>query len=205
MESTHYSAHTIQLANPNPGGTSGSLFGNTGGATAGAGTTGTTGGLFGNTSTNQPAAGGGLFGNSTNQQPAAGGGLFGNTSTNQQPATGGGLFGTTQPSTGGLFGSTISTGTNNLFGSTNTQNQPHKTFGFGSTTSGQPQQPQQGSLFGTSTLGVSALGSVGARGAVTPQQQPDPQRQFAALQQRIEEIVNAWNASSPQCRFQVRY
>ncbi|KAF7305143.1 C2H2-type domain-containing protein [Mycena kentingensis (nom. inval.)] len=181
------------------------------------------GGLFGST-TQQPAAGGGLFG-STTTQPAAGGGLFGSTNTGSGlfgakpagtaplapaptvPATGGGLFGSTntqQASTSNLFGQSTQTKplfgaptapanafgastTNNTFGLSN--NAPKPAFGLGAT---QTQAP-----LGASTLSTSAL-----RTPAPAQPQADAQTQFARLNARIEEIANAWNPSSPQCRFQ---
>ncbi|EIN14470.1 hypothetical protein PUNSTDRAFT_110559 [Punctularia strigosozonata HHB-11173 SS5] len=204
----------------------GGLFGGTSLGTQGS----SGGGLFGNAAT-QPAAGGGLFGN-TVTQPAntTTGGLFGNTTQNQgSSTTGGGLFGRTSASTGapsvGLFGNTntSATGTGGgLFGSTNTGTTGGLFGGIsqssalaqpGSSSFGQSQA--QGSLFGGAgkPATVPLLGSTAAplgansllssRNPAQPaQSQADAHAQFAALQQKIEGIAAAWNASSPECRFQ---
>ncbi|KAG5644492.1 hypothetical protein DXG03_008319 [Asterophora parasitica] len=207
-----------------PAATSGGLFGSTtqqppattGGGMFGSSTqqpASTTGGLFGSTTQQQT---GGLFGPTT--QPQQGGGLFG--SSTQQPATGGALFG--KPAGTGLNINTNTQGSS-LFGSTlgqQQQQQPGATGGLFS----QPSQSQAkpslfgstntNSLFGagnTSTLNASALGgqtgglgiSALTRSSAGPaQQQADAQAQHARLLQRIEAVYNAWNPSSPQCRFQ---
>ncbi|KAL8304478.1 hypothetical protein RB600_007749 [Gaeumannomyces tritici] len=108
------------------------------------------GGLFGA----KPAGSGGLFGGSTTAQPAAtGGGLFGGSlgsniqAQQQQPAQAGGLFGglgqgaQAKPS---MFGTTQGTG-GGLFGAQNQQPQQGSLFG-----STQQQPIQGGSLFGAS-------------------------------------------------------
>ncbi|KAF8607100.1 hypothetical protein BDV93DRAFT_536746 [Ceratobasidium sp. AG-I] len=167
--------------------------------------------------------GGGLFGNTT-AAPATGGGLFGATTTqpqNQaqtQPA--GSLFGstTTAPTAGGLFGNTMTQPSAGLFGSTNTQ--PAAAGGLfgakpaGTTTSlfGQPsgsagfgQQPAQQNPLAQSILTASTLG-----GPPQPQQSNNlqvsvfgtPGAAGQTLEQRIENIVQAWNPTSPSCRFQ---
>ncbi|QRV99106.1 nucleoporin nup44 [Ceratobasidium sp. AG-Ba] len=195
-----------------------SLFGaantNTTTTTGTTGTGTTTGGLFGSTTTS--ATGGGLFGSTTTQPqnqtatqptgglfgstaPATGGSLFGNTTTNTttQPSTG--LFSstTTQPAAGGgLFGAKPAGTTTSLFG------QPPSTTGtttgFGQTTT-QPNPLAQSTLT-ASTLGpapqapkpnnlqVSVFGTPGSAGL--------------SLEQRIENIAQAWNPGSPSCRFQ---
>ncbi|KAG8738048.1 hypothetical protein FRC10_007328 [Ceratobasidium sp. 414] len=188
------------------------LFGANTTTGTGAGTT--TGGVFGNTAA--PATGGGLFASTTAQQqnqtqtqptgglfgstttaPATGGGFFGNTATNAatQPSTG--LFGgaTTQPATGGgLFGARPAT-TTSLFGQPATG---ATTAGFGQTTT-QPNPLAQSTLT-ASTLGplpqaqrannlqVSVFGTPGAAGQT--------------LEQRLDNIAQAWNPNSPSCRFQ---
>ncbi|KAF5310355.1 hypothetical protein D9611_012026 [Ephemerocybe angulata] len=198
------------------------------------GTAGTTGGgLFGSSNPNQqqqqqqqqqPAGGlfgsntttgtGGLFGSTntnTQQNQAGGGGLFGSTNAQQQNAGGGG---------GGLFGAKPA-GTG-LFGSSTTN--PSGGGLFGQQQQQQPQQQQQGglfgqstttnagasnSLFGSSTLGTSALGQApptlgtsnllnGAQGLGGDANQ----NQYVTITAKIEAVYNAWNPSSPQCRFQ---
>ncbi|CAE6443110.1 unnamed protein product [Rhizoctonia solani] len=193
------------------GTTGGGLFGNTNTITAGAGTTG--GGLFGNTATNPtstttPATGGlfgaantttggGLFGNTNNTtttQPS--GGLFGSTTTAPAATTGGGLFGNTttntQPSSGGLFASTTTApSSGGLFGA-----KP-----AGPSLFGQPAtNPLAQSTLTASTLGppapqpatnnlqVSVFGTPGAAGFT--------------IEQRIDNIYQAWSPISPSCRFQ---
>ncbi|KAF8065006.1 nucleoporin complex subunit 54-domain-containing protein [Lyophyllum atratum] len=196
-----------------PSTTTGGLFGST---TQQPATTGT--GLFGSTTTQpQQQQGGGLFGNPS-QQSGAGGGLFGSkplgsglnintntTGTNlnplfgqpqqqqqqhqQQPGATGGLF--SQPSQNqarsSLFGNNFgqsTTSNNTLFGGGNTSTLNTSTLGGGGQTGG---------------LGSSGL----TRGSVGPaQQQADALTQHTTLMQRIEEIFNAWNPASPQCRFQ---
>ena len=201
----------------------GSIFGNTG-ATPAQPSTG--GGLFGSTTTGttQPSTGG-LFGTGTSTQgtsntifgtPATtssttGGGLFGGgTGT----TTGGGLFGSTTQSTpstgGGLFGSQPAVNTQ-LFPQTTAQ-QPLTTSIFGTSTATQPQQTQLG-LFVQSTGGFGGNGggllsnTLSANtlrtSLASSQWNSDPGAQCAALMQRIEGIKNAWDAGSPQCKFQV--
>lgn len=143
----------------------GSLFGGTNTATN---TTG--GGLFGSTAANTATpfggtttnqAGGGLFG----AKPAGAGGLFGTSTTAQPAATGGSLFGGSlgsnnqtqqqQPAQGGsLFGGLGQNATSkpSMFGT------PQGTGGgfFG----GQTQQPQQGSLFGSTQQQPAQGGSL---------------------------------------------
>ncbi|EMD36850.1 hypothetical protein CERSUDRAFT_114774 [Gelatoporia subvermispora B] len=215
--------------NANAATTGASLFGNnsntntnTTGGLFGGGNTGTSGGssLFGNTANNTTnAPGTGLFGNT------GGSNLFANTNTGQP---GGSLFGNTSSNTaggtagGGLFGaSQAGTSSNPLFGNTQTQQQ-----GPGSSLFGQTQtQPAQGSsLFGSfgqtqnAPPGASNLGNSTFTGSTLlgqnpnlfgskaptapPPPQADPQAQFTALMQRIESVAQAWNPSSPQCRFQ---
>jgi nuclear pore complex protein Nup54 len=177
--------------------------------------TGTTGGLFGGATA--PAAGGGLFGSTTMQpqnqtqtQPAGGlfgstttapatGGLFGNTGANQpnqpstglfgntantQPAAGGGLFGAKPAGTNSLFGQTTTGPPATGFGQTTTQPNPLAQSTLTASALGQPQQLQK-----TNNLQVSVFGTPGGAGQT--------------LEQRIENIAQAWNPSSPSCRFQV--
>ena len=205
----------------------GSLFGNTGatpgqqstgGGLFGSTTTGTTqpstGGLFG-TGTSTQGTGSNIFGTPTTTSSTTGGGLFGaGTGT----TTGGGLFGSTTQSTpsagGGLFGSqpvANTQPTGQLFPSTTAQ-QPLTTSIFGTSTMTQPQQTQSG-LFGQSTGGFggngggllsSTLSANTLRTSLASSQlNSDPGAQCAALMQRIEGIKNAWDAGSPQCKFQV--
>ena len=172
---------------------------------------------------------GGLFGpaqQQQQQQPSSvantgAGGLFGAGAS----TLGGGLFGS-KPA-GNLLG-TVNTSTSNassLFpglGGGQQQQQQNQQLQFQ-----QPQQPQQQQqqqqqrpLFGTtlnqpslltgstSTLGAQNIQNslLSSRTTTLPaQQQHDTQTQFALLTQKIEDIVQAWNASSPQCRFQVRF
>jgi len=51
----------------------------------------------------------------------------------------------------------------------------------------------------SSTLSASALRT----SLASSQLNSDPGAQHAALTQRIEGIKNAWDATSPQCKFQV--
>lgn len=190
---------------------------------------GTTGSLFGNTNAQQPAGGslfsgtttpGGASGSTTApQQPATG--LFGSTMATSAQAAGGSfgsttgtnpLFGNKSPAS--IFGSqaapatfTTTATTPSLFGQSATslpgqfQAKPSGTL-FGSTA----QPTRTGSLFGSSlappTASTSSL--LGSRSSPTavPQQQSDPQSQFAGLTQKIDAIAEAWNPNSPQCRFQ---
>lgn len=182
-----------------------------------------TGGLFG-TSTTQPGAGGSLFGGTSTQAPTSGG-LFSSTTaqTAQAPATGGGLFGSATTSSNPLFGnknpasifgnapapSTTPTlfgqsqaaqpiATPSLFG----QSQQQKPAGslFGSVNQPAPSTAT-GGLFG-STLGLPLSNSLLVSRSTAPAQQQDPQSQYAALEQKIQAIVQAWDSSSPACRFQ---
>ena len=183
--------------------------------TTGQGTTGAFGAPTGNP----------LFGstNTTQTQPTQGTGLFGQP--NQQN--------TTQPSGTGLFGQpaqpTQSTTNPLLFGQQPQQPQQQQQPSL----FGQPQQqPQQSTglfgslaqpstnlggstLFGNTQPGNSFLGLSNA-GASTSnlfapktsliQTQPQgdsAQAQFIGLVQKIEATAQAWDASSPQCRFQV--
>lgn len=187
----------------------GSLFGST---TTTPAQSNTGGGLFG---TGTPAQGSGsnIFGNPATAQPTTGG-LFG---TGSGTTTGGSLFGsTTQSATntgGGLFGSQSATSTQptgSLFGSTTAQ-QPLTASIFGASTATQPQQAQS-SLFGQSTGGLGGTGggllsstlsaSTLRTSLGSSQLNSDPGAQYAALTQRIEGIKNAWDATSPQCKFQ---
>ncbi|RDB17164.1 Nucleoporin nup44 [Hypsizygus marmoreus] len=183
-----------------------------------AGTTG--GGLFGSTTIQQPS--GGLFGSTATQQPQQqqAGGLFGS-----KP---GGLFGSnlniSTPSSGPnpLFGGTLGQQPQQQQPATGLFGQPTQKSLFGNL--GQPTTGTSplfggGSTLGTSTLGTSALGGgqaggfgastlgssnlLSTRGPAGPaQQQADAQSQHVKLLQRIEGVYNAWNANSPQCRFQ---
>lgn len=184
--------------------TGGGLFGSATPATGSAAPP--TGGLFGSTNAGTT---GGLFG----AKPAttgATGGLFGSTTQQQQqPAAGGGLFGsTTAPATGGLFGSTA-------------QQQPQ-----------QPQQQQAPSLFGQSQSAASAslfgpkpAGSSSLFGSSNPllgsstTAQPtapsapipklgDPlpvNPNEPSIESRLSALKDAWDPSSPKCRFQTYF
>ena len=163
--------------------------------------------MLGQQQQQQPA--GSLFGSMTQGPTSTGTSLFGSTTTQQQPSAGG-LFGTTQnPSTStgtGLFGSTQPQQSTNIFSPTATGTQGLGTGGslFGSTNPQQQQQQQQqqqlqqGSLFGNSTLTAGTLGT----SLALSQLNSDPGAQCAVLTQRIEGIKNAWDATSPQCKFQ---
>ncbi|KAF5370012.1 hypothetical protein D9758_001369 [Tetrapyrgos nigripes] len=141
-----------------------------------------TGSLFGNsTTTTNPLFGGSNTAGSTPSNP-----LFG-SSTTSAPTANNTLFGTSTTGTGTLFG--------------NSTTQPANNSATGST------------LFGNSTLGASALGAKPATGpsganglgasSLTQTQGADAQVQFARLQEKMEAIVGAWNASNPAtCRFQ---
>ncbi|KAL4243379.1 hypothetical protein ABKN59_010860 [Abortiporus biennis] len=198
------------------GTSTGGLFGSTapsgGGGLFGGGNTSQPGqsvGLFGSANAQNTQTGGGLFGTSTTQPST--GGLFANTGTNAQSTAGGGLF--------GGFGQQRS-GTGSLFGGAqqNQQPQQQQTGSLFGTAQSQPSQ-QSGGLFGNSNLGTSTLGTstlVGLGGSTlgastllasrsvlrNTMQQQDPQSQFVALTQRIEDIAKAWMPNSPQCRFQ---
>ncbi|CAE7230273.1 unnamed protein product [Rhizoctonia solani] len=213
-----------QATTPQPStGTGTGLFGNTG--TTGA--TGT-GGLFGNTNTNTAGTSttGGLFGNTAANATPATGGLFGATNTNTT-GTAGGLFGntnnatTTQPS-GGLFGSTTTAPTTTgggLFGNTAATTQPASGGLFGSTTTA----PSSGGLFGAAPAGSSLFNQPGsnplAQSKLTastlgpPAPQPaqnnlqvsvfgTPGSGGLTIEQRMENIYQAWSPVSPSCRFQ---
>lgn len=203
--------------------TGGGLFGNTSTTTSNTG-----GGLFGSTSNTNTGTTGttpSLFGNAGQSNTTS---LFGQ---NQQQKPAGSLFGTpaSQPSGGSLFGQSSTQqnqpATGSLFGQSTQQQQQQQQQGslFGSLN--QPPAASSGGLFGTSTLGASTLGAstlgaptlggtalgassfggglLASRATVIPvQQQQDPQSQFVALAQRIEGVKQAWDPSSPQCRFQ---
>ncbi|OAX39298.1 hypothetical protein K503DRAFT_689925 [Rhizopogon vinicolor AM-OR11-026] len=185
------------------------------------------GGLFGNTTTTQQPATGGLFGNTNPQTQPAGANLFGNAGTQQQQqqqpqTTGGGLFGSTNTSSNPLFGNknpasifgtapTTSSTAPNLFG------QPVQAPAAPSLFGQSQQQAPSGSLFGSmnqptqntntgglfgSMLGAPASNNLLASRSTAPAQQQDPQSQYAALEQKIQAIVQAWNPASPECRFQ---
>ncbi|BGP31538.1 hypothetical protein JCM10296v2_003308 [Rhodotorula toruloides] len=186
--------------------TGGGLFGSATPATGGAAPA--TGGLFGSTNASTT---GGLFG----AKPATTGtlgGLFGSTTQQQQPAPGGGLFGSTAPATGGLFGST-------------TQPQPQQQ-------QQQPQQQQAPSLFGQSQSAASAslfgpkpaassslFGSTNPLLSSTSTAQPsapsapvpklgDPHPvnpNEPSIESRLSALKDAWDPSSPKCRFQTYF
>lgn len=182
--------------------------------------------LFGSTNTNQPQQqqGTNLFG--APAQPAAPGGLFGskpagslfgqgglsiNTNTSQANNTNSNsLFGSVGQST--QQQQQQQSATNNIFG------QPQQQGGqtsFGSNLGQSTTGNSTNSLFGGSNLGSSTLGNLGQSNlgassllsrapSSTQQNQPDSaQAQFAKLTGQIEAIANAWNSSSPECRFQV--
>lgn len=122
-----------------------------------------------------------MFGNTatnTTTQPSTG--LFGSTTT--QPATTGGLFGA-KPAGTSLFGQPAATTTTTGFGQTTTQPNPLAQSTLTASTLGQPAQPQP-----ANNLQVSVFGTPGAAGL--------------SLEQRIENIAQAWNPTSPSCRFQ---
>ncbi|KAF8241135.1 hypothetical protein L208DRAFT_1229414 [Tricholoma matsutake] len=202
-------------ATQQPAAMGGGLFGNS--TTQQPAATGS--GLFGNSTTQPAAMGGGLFGT---QQPAAtgggGGGLFGGnkpgsifgsslsintntssttpsapTTTNTNPPLFGGTLGQQPqqqqaPAPGSLFSQT----------SQNQQQRPSLFGNLGQSTTGLGQ-PAGG--LGGSALSTNSL--LSTRGAGVPaQQQADAYAQQAKLVQGMESIYNAWNAASPQCRFQ---
>ncbi|PBK66252.1 hypothetical protein ARMSODRAFT_890614 [Armillaria solidipes] len=143
-------------------------------------TTTNTNPLFGSTSTNTTTQNP-LFGSTANTNNANP--MFGSSSTNTAPATNTNIFGTTSTSANPMFASSTNTlGTSTLGGST------LGTGAFGT-------QPQQ-----QSTLGANSL--LKSTAPASQQQLVDAQTQFAKLSQKIESIANAWNPSSPQCRFQ---
>lgn len=210
-----------------PAAMGGGLFGTQQPAATGGGLFGSTtqqqqpqqqsGGLFGGTVATQQAGGGGLFGgnkpgsifgsslsintNTSSTTPSA------PTTTNTNPPLFGGTLGQQPqqqqaPAPGSLFSQT----------SQNQQQRPSLFGNLGQSTLG-------GSTLGTSTLGTSTglgqpAGGLGGsalstnsllstRGAGVPaQQQADAYAQQAKLVQGMESIYNAWNAASPQCRFQ---
>jgi nuclear pore complex protein Nup54 len=179
-----------------------------------------TGGLFGASQQQQQLApAGNIFGGGA---PASNTGLF-------KPA--GGLFGSLNTGAGSapnpLFGGAQQPQQqnqvqSNAFGQLGQQPQQNQaqSNAFGQLAQQQQQQQQQQRpLFGTS-LNQSSTGMLGgnslapfssqnslfsSRSTILPAQQRDIQMQFAALAQRIEAVVQAWNANSPLCRFQVRY
>ncbi|KAK0484845.1 nucleoporin complex subunit 54-domain-containing protein [Armillaria novae-zelandiae] len=185
-----------------PAATGGGVFGSNATQTQTAtpslfGSTNTGGGAFGQNNASNANTGSSLFGNTsaqpqTNQNSAfalkptntnTSNPLFGSSSTNTAPTIGSNIFGTTSTSTNPTFGSSTNTlGTNTLGGSTLGTN------AFGT-------QPQQ-----HSTLGANSL--LKSTAPASQQQLVDAQTQYAKLSQKIESIVNAWNPSSPQCRFQ---
>lgn len=175
----------------------------------------------------QPAAPGGLFGQSTNNNAGTSGGLFGS-----KPS--GSLFGQGGLSINTNTSQGNNTNSNSLFGSLGQSTQQQQQQPAANNIFGQPQQQQGGqtsfgsnlgqstngnptnSLLGGNNLGSSTLGNLGQSNlgvssllsrapSSTPQNQPDSaQAQFAKLTAQIEAIANAWNSSSPECRFQVR-
>lgn len=194
--------------------TGGGLFGST------AGTAGTsTGGLFGQQNQNQQKPAGGLFGSTA--APATGAGLFGSTQQQPQQQQGGGFFGSTtqQPSqTGGLFGSAAQPQQQQgqqqgggLFGNLG-QSQAKPTGGlfggsaFGAQPQQQQQQPQQqqgglfGSTFGQSTNQVNQLQQSQAPHQ-SMQQSVFGVKKEMDIESRIKAVQNAWDTSSPDCRF----
>jgi nuclear pore complex protein Nup54 len=164
-----------------PGGMFGSSLSintNTSGMAPSAPTTTNTNPLFGGTLGQQPQP---QQQQQQQEQPAALGGIFSQTSQNQQqrPSLFGNLGQSTNPPLGGsIMGSTLGTG------------MPGAGLG----------QPMGG--LGASTFSTNSL--LSTRGAGVPAQQADAHAQQAKLMQRMEGIFNAWNAASPQCRFQVR-
>ncbi|KAK0469240.1 nucleoporin complex subunit 54-domain-containing protein [Desarmillaria tabescens] len=142
--------------------------------------------LFGSTSTNTTTQNP-LFGSTTNTNTVNP--MFGSSSTTSAPTTNTNIFGTTSTSTNPMFGSSTNTtlgnstlGTSALGGST-----------LGTNAFGARPQLQ-------STLGANSL--LKSTAPASQQQLVDAQTQFAKLSQKIESIANAWNPSSPQCRFQ---
>lgn len=175
--------------------------------------------LFGSTATSQPAQNTGLFGQTAQQnQPSSGTGLFGafgqSTQQNQTTSTPS-LFGQQQQQQQQQQQSAPS-----LFGQSNQQPQQQQqrppVFG------GFPQAAQQstnfsgstlfgnnqpgGSLLGLSNAGASTSNVFAPRSSMmqTQSQGDSAQAQFTSLAQKIEVVTQAWDASSPQCRFQVR-
>ncbi|KAF8493324.1 hypothetical protein JB92DRAFT_1202868 [Gautieria morchelliformis] len=141
-----------------------------------------------------------------------------------KPTTG--LFGSAQPPQSNIFGSTSNTNTNTNpiapatgFGSLLSQQQQPGSFNLGQSSTNTPQtqnplgsstsvpalpQPAPtGSLFGSKPP-LPSTSSFLPAGQAQQSSDNGAQAQSAALQQRIEAIVAAWNPQSPQCRFQVR-
>ncbi|KAG7451627.1 uncharacterized protein BT62DRAFT_927358 [Guyanagaster necrorhizus] len=149
-------------------------------------TTSNTNPLFGSTSTNTTTQNP-LFGSTANTNTANP--TFGPSNTNPAPTTNTNIFGTTSTSANPMFGSSTNTTLgNSAFGTSALGGSTLGTSAFGA-------QPQQ-----QSTLGANSL--LKSTAPASQQQQVDAQAQFAKLSQKIELIANAWNPSSPQCRFQ---
>ncbi|KAG8900049.1 hypothetical protein FRB99_006281 [Tulasnella sp. 403] len=184
------------------------------------------GGLFGQPQMQQqqPSGFGGtsMFGAATNsnapgqQNPPGGGGLFGNTTTGN---TGGGLFGNAaqnpqnqQQQPASMFGQSLSQNQPPAFGQQQQQQQQPPAGGlFGSTTA-QPQTQQPSTsgfnLFGprpTNPLTLSTLGPTQS----TTQNVAQPTAGVSVIPSsgssildRVQEVWNGWDSSSPKCKFQ---
>ncbi|KAJ8082200.1 Nucleoporin nup57 [Marasmius tenuissimus] len=151
-------------------------------------------GLFGASTMTNP-----LFGGNTNSTANAGtgtGSLFGGSSTTGGATAPGSLFGSTNTGGGGsLFGSTSNNNTGSLGTTLGNSTLGNSTLGVSALGSKPSGSTLGGSSLGISTLGTSTLGA--------QNQGQDAQLQFARLQEKIEGIVGAWNATNPAtCRFQ---
>ncbi|KAL5535281.1 PXA2 [Sanghuangporus sanghuang] len=181
-----FSSNTNAGTQSNPTGAFGASMAPTGGT-----------GPFGASAANPSQPSTGLFGQQQNQQPAGTTSLFGQPQIQQQqqqqPMTS--LFGQStaqpQPQPTGLFSN---------FGQSTTNPAPNTTGGFGLLGSTQPGS----SLMGAPNAGASTSGLFAGRTSLMQSQQQgdSAQAQFVNLVQRIEAVAQAWDPSSPQCRFQ---
>ncbi|KAG9005902.1 hypothetical protein FRB90_010144, partial [Tulasnella sp. 427] len=156
-----------------------------------------TGGLFGNQQQANPG-GGGLFGNTATAGTSSGG-LFGTTGVG---ATGGGLFGNqqqAQPAAGATFGQQAPSAGGGLFGNTSnaaTTQAPATTSVFVANPFARPGAGATASA----PLTISTLG--GPSNVSQPQVSQSVTSASHPVLGKVEEIYNAWNSTSPSCRFQ---
>ncbi|BGP24144.1 nucleoporin Nup44 [Rhodotorula toruloides] len=189
--------------------TGGGLFGSATPATGSAAPS--AGGLFGSTNAGTT---GGLFGA---KPPTTGttGGLFGST-TQQQPATGGGLFGSTAaPATGGLFGSMQQQPQQQQQQQQQQQPQQQAPSLFGQSQSAAsaslfgPKPAASSSFFGSANplLGTSTTAQPTAPSAPIPKLgDPLPSKpNEPSIESRLSALKDAWDPSSPKCRFQTYF
>ncbi|KAL5495512.1 NUP57 [Sanghuangporus weigelae] len=181
-----FGSNTNASAQSNPTGAFGASTAPTGGT-----------GPFAASTANPSQPSTGLFGQQQNQQPAGTTTLFGQPQIQQQQQQ--------QPTTS-LFGQSTAqaqsqpTGLFSNFGQSTTNSAPNTTGGFGLFGSSQPGS----SLMGAPNAGTSTSGLFAGRTSLMQgQQQGDSaQAQFVNLVQRIEAVAQAWDPSSPQCRFE---